>query len=370
MAEPVSIYVHIPFCRRRCPYCDFYSNPCAGEPPEWYLRLLEEQCAHWAAALARAGRDVETFFLGGGTPSLLSAAQLRRLLSLLRGSFPSSPGTEFTVECNPESLDAEKTEAMVSCGVNRLSIGAQALDDATLSVLGRIHSAAQVPHAVAAARQAGVTNINLDLIFGCPQQSLPTWTRTLEAALELLPTHLSCYCLTIEPETPWGRLAREGALALPDEDLQAEMAIAAHEALAAAGFVHYEISNFALPGYQCRHNIRYWQAGDYVGLGLGATSSLGGVRWRALPQPRTRALAGEALSSRRRLSEQAMLALRTREGLPKGLLLALLGEGKAAAWRQYWRPLFACPSEEYNEQRIALSPRGMMLADEVAASLM
>ncbi len=370
MAETVSLYVHVPFCRRRCPYCDFYSNACPGEPPDSYPRLIEAESRRWGAALSRAGRAVQTFFVGGGTPTVLGAGQLRRLLGSLRDSFPTPGDLEFTVECNPESLTQEKAQVMTCLGVNRLSVGAQALDDVTLSRLGRIHSAQQVNEAVAAARRAGFRNINLDLLCGCPGQSLADWTDALKCALDLSPTHLSCYCLTVEPKTTFGRLAQRGLLALPDEDAQAEMAEATHEVLSAAGFAHYEISNYALPGWECRHNLRYWQGADYLGLGPGATSCLGGVRWQAVARGQTTLVEGEALAPEHRLRERAMLALRTSRGVAGRDLVALMGPQETEAWLGRWSALLACSEEGYNIERVALSPEGMMLADEVMASLL
>ena len=371
MSEALSVYVHVPFCRRRCPYCDFYSAACPGDPPDWYVPIIERESERWAAALSVSGRGVQTFFVGGGTPSLLTPRQLRRVLRSVTQSFSvSSPPAEFTVECNPESLDEHKAAVMAGCGVNRLSIGAQALDDSALACLGRIHSAAQVGNAVALARQAGIANLNLDLLFGCPEQSLSSWTDTLKRALDLAPTHLSCYSLTLAPDTPFGSLAKQGALPLPGEDEQAEMASATHEILTGAGFLHYEISNYALPGHECRHNLAFWQGADYLGLGPGATSCLSGVRWKCSLRGRSPVVQGEALSPGRRLRERAILALRTSHGLARRDLARLLGSEEAGRWLERWEPLLATQGEEYNSTRVALSARGMMVADEVMASLL
>ena len=371
MSEPLSLYVHVPFCRRRCPYCDFYSAACPGDAPDWYVSLIESESRRWSAALCGAGRSVHTFFVGGGTPSLLTSRQLRRVLRSVTESFPTnSPPAEFTVECNPDSLDHEKAAVMAACGANRVSIGAQALDDPALARLGRIHSADQIARAVSVARGSGITNINLDLLFGFPEQSLSSWTDTLNHALDLAPTHLSCYSLTLAPDTPFANLAKQGALALPDEDQQAEMADAAHDILTGAGFLHYEISNYALPGHECRHNLAFWHGADYVGLGPGSTSCLSGVRWKVTLRGRSPVVQGEALSPDRRLRERAILAFRTSRGLARGDLTRLLGPEEAARWLDRWHPLLSTHQDEYNTDRVALSARGMMVADEVVGSLL
>jgi len=366
----ISVYLHVPFCRARCLYCDFYSSACSGRPPDAYVQLIEAEAARWGKALKRAGRTVDTLFVGGGTPTVLAPDQLRAVLSALHQHLPLRGQVEWTVECNPESLDAEKARLMVEAGVNRLSIGVQSFDDATLRALGRIHSATQALEALARARQAGIRNLNLDLLYGCPQQTLEGWLSTLQQALEWRPEHLSCYALTVEPDTPLAALISAGSLPPPDDDLQVEMAKATHDTLTRRGYAHYEISNFALPGHECRHNLGYWRGREYVGLGPGSVSCLGGVRWRSTRSAQGAVLEGEALEPHRRLRERAMLNLRTRQGLSREDLEALLGAEGTERWLERWGDLFERPSEGYNANYAVLSVRGMMLADEIVASLL
>ena len=267
---PLSLYLHLPWCVRKCPYCDFNSHPLRDQAP--WGRYVDALLADLEHELPRVwGRRVGTVFLGGGTPSLLPAAELGRLLDGVRARLPLAPGAEITLEANPGTAEAARFAAFRAAGVNRLSIGVQSLDDAMLRALGRIHDAAQARAAVAAARAAGFDNINLDLMFGLPGQDHAGALRDLEAALALAPEHLSWYQLTIEPHTAF---AASPPPDLPDEDALAAMHEAGLERLARAGYEQYEVSAFARPGRQCRHNRNYWEFGDYLGLGAGAHGKL------------------------------------------------------------------------------------------------
>jgi oxygen-independent coproporphyrinogen-3 oxidase len=286
--EAYGLYLHFPFCIRRCAYCDFFSS-------EGRLRLLPPYVRALAREIAMAGAaggnlPAGTVFFGGGTPSLLSPRQAELLLKTIRRSFRLGKNAEITLEANPGTLNRGRLAGFREAGINRLSLGLQSADDGELRMLGRIHTFADAQRTYRDARRAGWTNINLDLIFGLPGQSPAVWERTLDRALELAPEHLSLYALTLERGTRLARAVRRGALPAPEEDTAAEMYERAEEKLAAAGYRQYEISNWAIdrppaaawsaageeaptgcfPRFACRHNLRYWLNQDYLGLGAGA----------------------------------------------------------------------------------------------------
>lgn len=268
----MELYIHIPYCRQKCRYCDFASYPCREDSmPRYVDALLRE-----AAATASLAGDVplSTAFIGGGTPSLLPPEMLRRLLEGLKAHFAFSAGMEFTCEANPGMLTREWLDAAVSGGVNRLSMGMQAAQPELLRTLGRIHQQEDVAASVRLARAAGVTSLSLDLMFGLPGQTRAMWRETLEAALALEPEHLSCYGLIPEDGTPLKRDLDAGLLTLPDEEVERLMYDDALAILGQHGFRQYEISNFAIPGFECRHNIGYWRQAPYIGLGASAASML------------------------------------------------------------------------------------------------
>lgn len=274
---PLSLYVHIPFCRHKCHYCDFNTYAGLQRLIPAYLQALATEARRWAGLAA--GWEVRTVFFGGGTPSLLSPEQVRGFLDVCRECFALAADPEISLEANPGTVDREKLAGYWAAGVNRLSFGAQSFDPGELRWLGREHSAAQVGEAVRAAREAGFQRLNLDLIYGLPEQDPATWRRTLAQALALAPDHLSLYALTIEEGTPLGRRLEEGRVREPDPDTAADQYEAASEVLDAAGFRNYEISNWARPGQECRHNLTYWRNMPYLGLGAGAHSCFGGFRF-------------------------------------------------------------------------------------------
>jgi len=270
LLETASLYLHIPFCHTRCYYCDF--NTYAGMLPlrEPYVRALltEIELAGKMAQLADGSpRRSRTVFFGGGTPSLLSVAQINRLLQACFTSFAVDAEAEITMEANPGTLTQEQLVGLRSAGVNRLSMGAQSFDAALLNALGRIHTPDEITQAVTYARAAGFTSINLDFMFGLPQQTMQHWRDTLKRALDLRPEHFSLYSLIIEEGTPFYTWAHEGRITPGDEDLCADMYEYADELLQQAGYLNYEISNWALPGHHSRHNLTYWQNLPYFGLG-------------------------------------------------------------------------------------------------------
>ena len=271
-----ALYVHVPFCARRCDYCDFSSGAFSGEAVERYLAALEREISRRAPQ----ARDLSfsSVFFGGGTPSALSARHFTRVWSMLRAHFTLDPGAEVTLEANPESVRPVLLEAWAAAGVNRLSMGVQSFDSEELRGLGRIHDRERPAQAFALARSHGFRRLSLDLMFGFPGHTAATWNATLEAALALEAGHLSAYCFIPEPETPLGGAVMRGETALPGPDEQAEAYEILTRRLEAAGYGLYETSNFCRPGEECRHNLVYWLRRDYLGLGPSAHGLWNGVR--------------------------------------------------------------------------------------------
>ena len=271
---PLGLYVHIPFCTAKCRYCDFNSYAGQEHLIPGYTQALLREADIWSAACA--GWRADTLFFGGGTPSLMPLAEMERLLDGLRHHFQVAADAEITLEANPGTVDEAYLSRLWEMGVNRLSLGVQSFRDDELTFLGRIHSARGAREAYRAARSAGFENVGLDLIFGLPGQTVDRWLESLEEAIDLGPEHLSLYALTVEDGTPLGDDVALGRTPATDPDLQAELYSRAAERLEPAGYDHYEISNWARPGYQCRHNLTYWRNGFWLGLGAGAHSHLPG----------------------------------------------------------------------------------------------
>lgn len=283
MSDPLSLYIHIPFCDHRCAYCDF--NAYAGLAPlmRRYVDALMAEITAWARLLGP--RPLVTVFCGGGTPSLLPLPLLARVVQAVHAAFSVRAEVEWSLEANPGTVDVAYLRELQELGINRLSIGVQSFDDAELHRLDRIHDAAAAEAAYRAARTAGFTNVNLDLMFGLAGQDLASWERTLRRALALRAEHLSLYALTVEEGTPLAHQVARGLAPEPDPDLQAAMYERAQALLAAAGYEQYEISNWARPGFACRHNLVYWRGGEWLGVGAGAHSYLGGRRLAVVRSP-------------------------------------------------------------------------------------
>ena len=281
----ISLYIHIPFCLSKCPYCDF--NTYQGIETQFgdFLTAVCAELDAWFRVLAHPA--VNTVFLGGGTPSYLPAGAVARILDTVDAGAGRIPNdAEITAECNPNDLTPERCADLHAAGVNRISIGVQSMDNALLTMLGRRHDAAEASTALRHCRRAGFDNISLDLMYGLPRQTLRQWQDTLHAALSLSPEHLSLYALTLEDGTPLRRWVTEGRLPEPDPDLAADMYDHARRVLSAAGYGHYEISNWAFPGRQSRHNLAYWRNGQWLGVGPGAHSALAGIRFWTVRSPR------------------------------------------------------------------------------------
>jgi oxygen-independent coproporphyrinogen III oxidase len=269
-----ALYIHIPFCVKKCLYCDFYSIPADKRTIDRYINSL---CMEMT--MRRGGADrIDTVYIGGGTPSLLGARHIVRIMSCIRDNFIISDDAEITSESNPESLTEDKATVMRRAGINRISMGFQSLDDRELSLLGRPHDSGAATRAFRSARACGFDNVSVDLVYGIPGQKPDLWMKTLEQVVALRPEHISAYELTPEAHTPLYELLEKGDLHLCEEDEIASMYYAAKDFLAGNGYRHYEISNYALEGRQCRHNLNYWDRGEYLGFGAGASFFTGECR--------------------------------------------------------------------------------------------
>lgn len=369
----VGIYIHIPFCLRKCPYCAFYSvgldSLGPGEGIEDYLSALELELELWRGRVQ--GR---TLYVGGGTPTVLPAEQLTDLIGQARAAFALPEGAEITVEANPGTLSEGLLGALRRAGVNRLSLGVQSLDNRLLASLGRIHRAEEAVQAFHQARAAGFGNISLDLMFGLPRQSLSQWEDSLRQALNLEPEHISLYGLTVEEGTPLASGIAAGREALPSEEVETEMYCRALELLEAHGYEQYEISNFARPGYHCLHNDLYWCNEPYLGLGAGAWSYLDGersckVRDRALYRV---ALAQgcwpleerERLPLRGQMGETMMLGLRRAAGVSVARFQERFGCPPEAAFPRELEKLLQAGLITTDGTHWKLTRRGMLLANQ------
>ncbi len=360
------LYVHIPFCLTRCGYCDFNAYAGLDHLAGRYVDALVAEAAITGGQWA--DHSFVSVFLGGGTPTTLPPPVLERLLTALRRAFRIDPDAEVTCEANPDTVDEPYLRSLLQAGVTRLSIGVQSFDPSVLQALERNHPPEAARKAFEAGRRAGFDAINMDLIYGANVESIESWEATLAEALSLRPDHLSCYALTVEPATPLGRKVAAGEVPPPNLDVQAEMYDVACGMLREAGYEHYEISNWALPGHRSRHNLGYWQGRPYLGLGAGAHSHRGARRWWNVRPPAqyiqavvsgTPAVGGEEiLSGEDRALEGLLLGLRVADGMPLELLdraqaEGLVGEGLARR----------------EGSRLALTDRGMLLANEVVLAL-
>ena len=279
--EVDALYLHVPFCTTKCHYCDFYSLAGHLGEADHFLSALAEEISQWAELRGDGGRiRPETIFIGGGTPTLLDASRLERMLALITEAIDPTRLREFTIEANPNTFDADRAEALIAHGVNRISFGAQSFVPAELRTLQRDHDPENVPRAFEIARAVGIENLNVDLIFGIPGQTLETWEYSLGRALELGPKHMSCYSLTYEPNTAMTARMKRGEFAQIDETLELAMFEHVYQRMRAAGFERYEVSNYARPGHECRHNVHYWKGGNWLAWGPSAAGHLNGWRWK------------------------------------------------------------------------------------------
>lgn len=372
------IYVHIPFCARRCPYCDFAVT----------INARADFRAAYVAAIAReleselAARDVtfDTVFFGGGTPTELDVAALNGLLQTIRESGQLAADAEIALEANPENLDFDYLRELRAGGWNRLSLGAQSFSADALKKFGRAHQPRRIDEVVEAARAAGFGNISLDLIYGEGFTSLPAWRETLRRAMALDVEHLSCYSLTIEPGTHFGNLAARGLLEVPTDDAQADLMEAATQMLSERGWERYEVSNWAKAGFECRHNLNYWRGGDYLAAGCGAHGHWNGTRWWNVRAAKTyisrmndigHAREGEEqLDARQQLSERVALGVRLREGFDLDALDARLDLDARALLGDGLEFLTQAGALRRDGAKVCPAPDAMAIADGMALRLL
>jgi putative oxygen-independent coproporphyrinogen III oxidase len=393
MREPLSLYVHIPFCSLKCSYCDFNSYAKLEHIVPEFTHALTAEMRLWSPSMV--GRPAPTVFFGGGTPTLLPLEHMQSIMEALRESFELTPDAEITTEANPGTVDLDYLRGLVATGFNRLSFGVQSFDDAELLALDRIHTADDARQGYAWAREAGFRRVNLDLIYGLPEQTLERWQSNVEQALVLGPDHLSLYALTVEEGTKLAYDIDHGRVEEPDGDLQADMWDWARQRLAAAGYQHYEISNWARPGEECRHNLVYWRNGDWLGVGPGAHSHLGGVRFAnvyspaqyirladegaARDLPTTERELIRAMSQVTFVDEQtpelqmadtAILALRLNDGLDVAAFEQRFATTIEAAYGPQLAELTSLGFLKRANGRLRLTDRGRYLANEVFVRLL
>jgi oxygen-independent coproporphyrinogen-3 oxidase len=378
-AAPFGIYVHFPYCKSRCPYCAFYFVVGRAESRPAYVRSILAELERSSGNPAFQ-RPVQTIYFGGGTPSLLEANAVDRILERIRASFDVDPGAEISLESNPDGLDEAYLELLRARGVNRLTLGWQSLDDAHLRALGRTHRTVEAARSLAKARRAGFENVGVDLIFGLPNQTTETWCDELARAAELGPDHVSAYELTFEEGTRLTRDRQAGRFVPPDEDARAEMFEGTERVLSAAGIERYEISNFARPGHECAHNLAGWRGGDLLGVGASAASHVRNERWtnvadldeyvRRVDARQTPEQSREVLDDELWAAEDLYLGLRTTDGLDADARLASVDEpGRSRLLAALER---ACEEglAERVEARTRLTRRGRLLADTVFEELL
>ena len=382
MHSTVGCYVHIPFCVRKCAYCDFnsYSGYTDTHITRYVRALTQEIRRSTPPELGAGGRSspalVDTVFFGGGTPTAIPAADEAALLRAVLDALPITDNAEITTEANPGTMDVAHLETLRAAGFNRISFGVQSFDAGLLKTLDRIHSAEEAKNAVRAARAAGFENVSLDLMFALPRQTLAQWQDTLDQALALETDHLSLYSLIVEEGTGFWTLREKGRLPLPEEDVAAEMFQRAIDAAQGAGYAQYEISNFARPGRECRHNLHYWRNEPYHGFGCGAVAYLNGARRMNVKSPAKYAdvietdgdltFSTETLTQTETMAETMMLGLRlTQEGVDCARFAARFGVDP--------RTLYACEVETFVRRgllevagdHLRLTPRGVFLANDV-----
>jgi oxygen-independent coproporphyrinogen-3 oxidase len=374
-ARELGLYVHVPFCAKRCGYCSFNTAPLEDGAMARYLEALHREI-DLLGALAWARRvRLATVFFGGGTPSLVAADDMAAVLAGVRARFDVVPDAEITVECNPESVTREKLEGYRAAGVNRLSLGVQSLDDAILPRLGRLHDARGARAAFDAARDAGCANLSLDVMYGLPGLDLDGWARAVDAVLDWQPDHLSAYGLTLDAGSLWGAAGVEG---IPAEQEQIDQYWRLARAAAERGLEHYEISNYARPGFRSRHNQIYWRAAEYLAAGPGACGFVGSTRYanvKATPRYcetlETGALpidSSEQLSSRQKLGERLILGLRTADGVPTSWLETRLdGDDRLRQRVETWRARALLAG---TNDRVRLTEAGFLLSDALFVDLL
>lgn len=369
------IYIHVPFCLKKCSYCDFYSLPLQEQDrldkyTRSLLREIEQQADKWE------NQRFSTIYMGGGTPSLLQPEQIHRILKSLFQNLSLLPQVEISMEANPATLDGMRLQELKSAGINRISLGVQSFRDEELRILGRIHTAREARQATEDIIAAGFDNFNLDLIYGIPGQNLDDWQYNLQMAVNCQPKHISAYLLQLDPSVPLAKQISAGKYTDLTEDMQVDMYDAALDYLVGEGFHHYEISNFAWPGYECKHNLIYWQAGQYLGLGPGAVSFRDGRRWRnreivaetATGMVETEIL--ETMNDHDRFIDAVILGLRMTEGISRQHFIERFGIDFAREYHSIIERFRRDGLLIVDQDRIYLSRRGYFLSNQLLTELL
>jgi len=380
----LQLYLHFPFCRKKCLYCDFCSHAAGDEEMLRYCAALEKEILLMGAKYRDA--EVTTVFLGGGTPSLVPVQGMDRVLAALRSAFIIRKDAEFTSEANPGTLRQDWLDCLMKHGMNRLSLGVQATQDRLLKALGRIHNFDEASEAFKMAREAGIRNINMDLMYALPGQTMKDWQETLDTFCGMGPEHISAYSLILEEGTPLYDMVESGTLCVPDDDMAAEMFLTAREKLQSSGYQQYEISNYAKPGRLCRHNAGYWEGAWYLGLGVNAHSMLpadGEYSWKrcfnedntarymAAVEEKGCACAGEeGISREEAMFETMMLGLRMTKGVEAARFFARFGAGLEEIWPRELKKLADEGLGEWENGFFRLTSRGLLVQNEILMRLM
>lgn len=373
----LSLYIHIPFCVKKCRYCGFYSTAYTARSADDFVHAVVHEARRYAIDFDR--RLFHTLYVGGGTPTALTSSQFGRIVTGIKDSFHFVDYPEFTVEANPNSITEHDLAFFLQLGVNRLSLGVQSFSDELLHTLGRLHSSRQAAEAFTRARQAGFKNIGIDVIYGIPGQTAAHWEETLNEALELQPEHVSAYALSLEEGSDFKRDVETARLVLPEDDQVAAMYERAVRSLVRAGYRRYEISNFAKPGFECRHNRQYWEQGEYLGLGPAAWSFLSGRRFHAIADVHAyceRLRSGstviegdEVVGDRQSAAETLMLGLRMDNGVALERLERAFGRLESERIKLRLQQLTDLGLTRVRDGRLTLTTRGMLVSDEVIRKL-
>jgi len=374
----LSVYIHIPFCRSKCNYCDFYSIADCSSSDNFVDSLLSE-IDTYAGDPRFNGKAISSIFFGGGTPSVIPPGRVAQIIDRLLGHFDIENNAEITLEANPDDITGANVRKYLGANINRISIGAQSFDDMDLHMLARRHDAAGVLNAVREIRDAGLDNISLDLIYGIPDQTLEGWQQNIEMALALSPKHISAYCLTLESGTQLHTAVREGLVVLPSEETLRGMYLEAIRSFEQAGLMHYELSNFAIPGYESRHNLAYWTGKPYLGFGPAASSYLPPRRWTNVADLDRYAEmirdTGRAVNYDENLGddllrlEYIMLSLRLKRGLSVSEYAAMFGKDIEREYGDKIQMLLDADLMVRSDGFLRLTPEGMFMSDAIITNL-
>jgi oxygen-independent coproporphyrinogen III oxidase len=368
------IYIHVPFCQAKCSYCHFLSVPFHGATADRYGKSMIREIQHWGDSGPK-NEEIDSVYFGGGTPSLVPAELISEALDTCRSVLAVSRDCEVSLESNPGTVSAEKAVAYLRSGVNRVSIGAQSFDDRELTAIGRLHSAEMISESISRLRTAGFVNLNLDLMLGLPGQTADTWRKNLESIKQLAIPHISVYMLDMDEICILSSMVKSGSVRLPDDDLISDLYLETIDVLARFGYQQYEISNFALPGHRCRHNLKYWLRKPVHGFGLGSHSFDGSSRYsnysqfddyfEAVESGRTPVQWREAVTSRQSLAESLFLGLRLTQGVNWNELQSVYGCESIAPFDSGMREMEAKGLVEWNDSTLRLTSSGMLLSNEI-----